>query len=141
VIALGTIATVRVVGPVPVAGVTCSQFPPPDVVAVAVKGTLAAVVTLTDCVCAGVVAPITYAKFSVVGAAVSACAAMTFRVTGIVSGLPAAPVEVIVTLPVYCPAASEPAFTDTWTFDGVVPFAGVAVSQLPLLLSVETATV
>jgi hypothetical protein len=53
-----------------------------------------------------------------------------------VMGLPPAPGDVIVTEPLNVPIASPVAFTATCTVAGVVPLAGVAVSQLPVLLVV-----
>ena len=68
-----------------------------------------------------------------VGLTWNVCGAVTFSVTGTSIGLPAAPVDVIVTLPRYCPGAREPEFTDTWTAEFVAALAGVAESQLPPL--------
>jgi hypothetical protein len=58
----------------------------------------------------------------------------TFSTTGTVIGLPVAPEELITTCPVYCPADSVPALTETETFPGAVPLAGVAESQVPPLV-------
>src|SRR5690349_873529 len=99
--------TVRVAEPVPVPGVTVSQLPPPEVEGVAVNGTLALTVNATVCVW-GAAVPMMYEKLSEVGATWNVAGAATVRVTGTVIGLPDAPFEVIVTLPVYCPGASEP---------------------------------
>jgi hypothetical protein len=52
------------------------------------------------------------------------------RVTGTLCGLFAAPVEVMLTLPVYVPAAMLPGVTDTLMLPGVLP-PPVADSQLP----------
>ena len=124
--------TVSAAEPVPLAGVTESQAPPVAVVAVAVNGVVVAeAVSWTVCGAAVVEAPITWLKLSVVGAAVMVCAGTTLTVTGTVIGLPDAPAEVIVTVPVYCPGVSDPALTATETLEVVVPLAGVAVSHVP----------
>src|SRR3954454_19858634 len=64
----------------------------------------------------------------------------TFKTTGTDAGLPAAPAEVTVTVPLYWPTASVEPFTWTDTLPGVVPEAGVALSQLAPFC-VEAATV
>jgi hypothetical protein len=105
---------VSAVEPVPLPGDTTSQLPPPCVVAVAVNGAVG-VEALSWMVCGAAVveAPITWLKVTVVGVTVNVCAAATLTVTGIVIGLPCAPVDVIVTVPEYCPGVIAPAFTDT----------------------------
>jgi hypothetical protein len=55
--------------------------------------------------------------------------AVTFKVTGTVTGLLVALAAVTVTLPVYVPAARPVGFTETLTLPGVVPLEGVAESQ------------
>src|SRR5260370_39953579 len=66
--------------------------------------------------------------------------ANTFRTTGTAIGLPPAPVEVMVTVPMYCPTGSVVPFTATCTLAGVVPDTGTVLSQ-PLPLWVVAATV
>src|SRR3974390_3234797 len=68
------------------------------------------------------------------GVTVSVCGVTTLKVTGMVIGLPPAPADVIVTDPLNVPTASPVGFTATCTVAGVIPVAGVAVSQLPVLL-------
>src|SRR5438477_12086425 len=126
--------TVRVAGVFPLVGDTESQGAVAGTEAV--KATADGAVSCTVCAGAAIVDPMTELKFRVAGETVRPTAAVTFNITGISSGLPAAPVEVTVTLPVYCPGASDPLLTETWTLAGVVPLAGVAVSQLPRLLLV-----
>jgi len=74
-------------------------------------------------------------KLSDVGVAVSV-PALTTNCTLTVAGLPpaAAVSEVTVTVPVYVPGASVPPLAVTVIEPGVVPLAGVMVSQLPLPL-------
>jgi len=55
----------------------------------------------------------------------------TFSTTGTLIGLPVAPADAIVTVPVYCPAVNVAPFTVTETAPGAVPLAGVAFSQVP----------
>jgi len=55
--------------------------------------------------------------------------AVTVRVTGVLIGEPVAPVEVIVTVPLYAPAPNPEMSTLTDTVDGATPLAGVAESQ------------
>ena len=57
---------------------------------------------------------------------------MTVRVTGMLSGEPVTPVEVIVTVPLYVPAASPERSTLTDTVDGAAPLSGFAESQVAL---------
>ena len=57
---------------------------------------------------------------------------MTVRVTGMLIGEPVAPVEVIVTVPLYVPAPNPEMSTLTDTVDGATPLAGVAESQVAL---------
>ena len=54
---------------------------------------------------------------------------MTVSVTGMLIGEPVAPVEVIVTVPLYVPAANPEMSTPTDSVDGATPLAGVAESQ------------
>ena len=58
--------------------------------------------------------------------------AVTVRVTGMLIGEPVAPAEVIVTDPLYVPAASPEMSTLTVTVDGAAPLAGVAECQVAL---------
>src|SRR5947207_15889819 len=58
--------------------------------------------------------------------------ATTFKVTGILIGLPPAVGAEMVTVPVYWPTARLPALAETDIVPGVVPLAGVAVSQVPI---------
>jgi hypothetical protein len=69
------------------------------------------------------------------------CPEVTTKVTGTLSGLPVAPVEAMVTVPLYVAGGSVPAFTDTFTLPGVVPVAVSTESQLPELLLVAVVTV
>src|SRR5436189_42476 len=55
--------------------------------------------------------------------------ATTFKVTGILIGLPPAVGAVMVTVPVYWPTAMLPALADTDTVPGGGPLAGVAGRQ------------
>ena len=66
------------------------------------------------------------------GVAVSV-GAVTFSVTGMVLGLPAAPVDVTVTEPLYDPAARPAGLTETLTGAGTLPL-GVAASHEPPVL-------
>ena len=72
-------------------------------------------------------------------------AAVTVRVTGTLNGLfEELLVAVKITLPVYTPVGrveSTLLLMETVSEPGVEPFAGVTVSQLPLLLLVVAATV
>ena len=56
---------------------------------------------------------------------------VTLKVTLTVCGLLVAPVEAMVTVPVYVPTARPAGLTLTVTGRGVLPPGGVAVSQLP----------
>ena len=58
---------------------------------------------------------------------------MTVRVTGMLIGEPVAPVEVIVTVPLYVPALNPEVSTLTDTVAGAEPLPGVAESQGALL--------
>src|SRR2546421_11553759 len=64
--------------------------------------------------------------------------ATTFKVTGILIGLPPAVGAVMVTVPVYWPTARLPALAETDTVPGVVPLAGGAGSQVPLGVAAPT---
>lgn len=57
-------------------------------------------------------------------------AAVTLSVTDTVFGLFEAPDDVMLTVPVYVPAAKAWGLTETLTLPGVLPLAGVAVSQV-----------
>ena len=64
-------------------------------------------------------------------------AELTTRVTWIVCGLPVAPVEAMLTVPVYDPAVKPLGFTETFTVPGVVPLVGVADNQVPVEVAVK----
>jgi hypothetical protein len=57
---------------------------------------------------------------------------LTTRVTCTVCGLPVAPDDVMVTVPVYEAALNPLGLTDTFTDPGVVPDDGVADNQVPV---------
>ena len=57
---------------------------------------------------------------------------LTTRVTCTVCGLPVAPADVMVTVPVYVAAVNPLGLTETFTDPGVVPDDGVADSQVPV---------
>jgi hypothetical protein len=70
-------------------------------------------------------------KVSVDGLAVSV-GPVTLNVTGIMAGLPAAPVEVTVTVPLKLPGVVRPVVSiETLTEPGTVVPLGVATSQVP----------
>jgi hypothetical protein len=75
-------------------------------------------------------------KLSEDGLAVIA-GAVTFSVTGMLAGLPDAPVDDTATAPKYAPTASPLVFTETLTDPGTVVPLGVATSQIPPLVEVE----
>ena len=57
---------------------------------------------------------------------------LTTRVTLLLTGLPVAPDEVTLTVPVYVPAAKPDGLTDTLTApDEVLPLAGPADNHVP----------
>jgi len=56
---------------------------------------------------------------------------LTLRVTGIVSGLLEAPLEVIVMAPLYVDAAKPAVFTETVKEPGVLPAAGLSDNHDP----------
>jgi hypothetical protein len=58
-------------------------------------------------------------------------AALTTKLTLSVFGLPVAPGDVMVTVPLYVPAANPAGFTATPTVADVLPLAGVADSHVP----------
>jgi hypothetical protein len=58
-------------------------------------------------------------------------AALTINETGMMAGLPAAPLEATVTEPLYVPAARPVMFAITLMEPGTVPLAGVADSHEP----------
>ena len=55
----------------------------------------------------------------------------------VVVGLPVAPVDVTLTVPVYVPAAKPAGFSETFTVPGVVPLVGVADNHAPLEATVK----
>ena len=61
---------------------------------------------------------------------------LTTSVTSTVCGLPVAPVEVMVTEPVYVAAVRPPGLTETFTDPGVVPDDGVAESHVAVVATV-----
>jgi hypothetical protein len=132
----GFTETVRVDGVTPLP-LPMSHDPPLLVVATAVKLT-PGVVLLTERLCeAGSEPPCWNPKASVLGATVIVGAAVTFRVTVTV----AEPIEDVRVTELLCiPTVSPLGFTDTVTMAGVVPLAGLAESQPPLLAVVEKAT-
>jgi len=58
--------------------------------------------------------------------------AVTVSDTGMLTGEPVTPVEVIVTVPLYVPAPNPEVSTLTDTVDGASPLAGIAESQVAL---------
>jgi len=68
---------------------------------------------------------------------VTAVALLTTKLTLVVAGLPVAPEDVTVTVPLYVPAAKPDGFTDTLTVPGVVPLVGVADNQDPVEVAVK----
>ena len=64
-------------------------------------------------------------------------AALTTKVTWTVCGLPVAPGEATVTVPVYEPAVKPAGFTETFTVPGVVPLVGIADNQVPVAVAVK----
>jgi hypothetical protein len=128
-------------GVVPLVGVTESQFTPdaPELAAAVKLNALPLLVTTTVCG-TGAALPGTNVKPNVLVLSVSA-PEVTWRVTGIVTGLFAVPLPaaVIVIVPLYVPPESNPGFADT-----VITFCPAAVepaldtaSQLPPLLVVS----
>ena len=68
-------------------------------------------------------------------------ALLTTRLTLVITGLPVAPAEVVVTVPLYVPAVKPAGLTETPTDpDVVLPLAGVAESHEPPVV-VATAVV
>jgi hypothetical protein len=121
-------------GVTPLVGETVSQLPPLAVVAAAVKG-VPVPDEVTEAVCAeGEVCPDMAVKLRVDGLIESVCGASTVSETGIVIGLPVAPAEAMVTVPLYVAGVIPLAFTVTETLPGVLPLAGETDSQLPLVV-------
>ena len=54
-----------------------------------------------------------------------------------VMGLPVAPEEAIITVPLYVPAVKPDGFTETLTVPGVAPLVGVADNQVPVEVTVK----
>ncbi len=80
---------------------------------------------------AGAAPPIKKLKLSVDGLAVR-LGPVTMSWTGMIAGLPAAPGDVTVTVPLKVPGVVSPlVLTEMLTVDGTVPLLGVAESQLP----------
>src|SRR5581483_7073019 len=76
---------------------------------------------------------------TVVGTGVAPAA--TVKVTARVCGELPAPVEETVTVPLYVPVARPAGFTPTDRLPGLVPLAGVTLSQLPEFPLVEATAV
>lgn len=123
--------TVTVDGVLPFAGATESQLPPlvVDAATVKLRG-LPLLETATGCDPGGV-PPIWKPKDNVRGATEMVGAAVTVKVTETVSGLFAAPADVIVIVPLYTAGARPAGFTLTVRLAGVVPPPGATESQLP----------
>ena len=68
---------------------------------------------------------------NVPGVTVRFGAGVTFSVTATFCGLLPAPLDAMLTLPVYVPAAKPVVFTETLSLPGVVLLAGLAESQVP----------
>jgi hypothetical protein len=139
--AAGFTVTWNELGRPPEAGKTDSQFPPPFVIAVAVKAftdtLLLDAVTVCD---AGTVLFAAKLKLSELGLAVSGLLApdeFTFSVTGTVTEDGPGPRTLM--NPVSVPEVGAPAPMETVSVSGVAPELGVATSQL-LVENVDTVT-
>src|SRR5215831_15307316 len=64
----------------------------------------------------------------------------TYKLTGTLSGVLVAPVELRITLPLYCPTASELLLAVTEIVVGAAPLVGLALSQVESVLAVQFIT-
>jgi hypothetical protein len=119
----------RSAGAVPDVALTVSQFVPEAVVGVAVKFAALPVLVIATVWLAGAPPPVWKLNVKWFELTFTSGSAETTIVTGIASVGLAAPGAVIVTLPVYVPAARVPGSAEIRTAAGVCELTGVAVSQ------------
>ena len=138
----GFAATVTLFGVEPDSGPINNQLPPEVVLALTVNGTLLleSVLDKLICCCGTVEEPTGRLKLIDVGAMFSKGLALTLKVTGIVIEF-AAPVALIVMVPLQVCGVVPAVNTDALNVPGVVPLAWLRVNQLPPQLLLAAATV
>ena len=119
-------------GIAPLVGLAESQLAPETVAAVAVKLVAEPVVAIAMVWAGGGCVPERKVKVRELGVEVRLVAAVTVRITGTWTGLPA-PIAERVMVPVYVFGVSPAGFTDTVRLPGVVALLELAESQFPPL--------